>query len=225
MINYAYLLPLLMASSLYAAQAVETTQHDQLIFQKTGHKVPVAQVKDFASKVKRLVVARESAQLAFNRLPSQAAEEGFILYDRLPSAGTFESPELFERCRTTKNHMELACNCFVEMAETNDATHPSEYLQSKAEIDKTLAEYGLPLEGLSKEQQIIMQTYGPMINFISYDAATHTKCFICDKTGSRCCSICKIVRYCSVICQKKHWITEHKTRCTETLTTQQQDTR
>ncbi|KAM0968015.1 hypothetical protein ACFX13_016748 [Malus domestica] len=38
-------------------------------------------------------------------------------------------------------------------------------------------------------------------------------CVVCGNSGSRRCSRCKAVRYCSSKCQEKHWKSGHKTEC------------
>ncbi|KAM1572762.1 hypothetical protein ACFXTI_042820 [Malus domestica] len=38
-------------------------------------------------------------------------------------------------------------------------------------------------------------------------------CAVCGNSGSRRCSRCKAVRYCSTKCQEKHWKSGHKTEC------------
>lgn len=38
-------------------------------------------------------------------------------------------------------------------------------------------------------------------------------CAVCRKSGSKICSRCKSVRYCSEACQSKHWNAGHKSKC------------
>ncbi|XP_077238255.1 ubiquitin carboxyl-terminal hydrolase 19-like isoform X2 [Tasmannia lanceolata] len=38
-------------------------------------------------------------------------------------------------------------------------------------------------------------------------------CFVCGSPGSKKCSRCKVLRYCSKICQSKHWQADHKLKC------------
>ncbi|XP_078443582.1 ubiquitin carboxyl-terminal hydrolase 18-like [Wolffia australiana] len=39
------------------------------------------------------------------------------------------------------------------------------------------------------------------------------KCFVCDNPGSKKCSRCKSVRYCSQECQSRHWKSGHNRKC------------
>ncbi|GMH11773.1 hypothetical protein Nepgr_013614 [Nepenthes gracilis] len=41
------------------------------------------------------------------------------------------------------------------------------------------------------------------------------RCAVCGKSGSKKCSRCKAVRYCSQTCQVQHWQSEHKRKCQE----------
>lgn len=43
---------------------------------------------------------------------------------------------------------------------------------------------------------------------------THS-CAVCDKSASKICAGCSMVRYCSVECQKEHWSSKHKTECVD----------
>ncbi|KAK4274514.1 hypothetical protein QN277_017722 [Acacia crassicarpa] len=38
-------------------------------------------------------------------------------------------------------------------------------------------------------------------------------CVVCGNKGSKKCSRCKAVRYCSLTCQQSHWKSEHKSKC------------
>ncbi|KIY66977.1 hypothetical protein CYLTODRAFT_422920 [Cylindrobasidium torrendii FP15055 ss-10] len=44
--------------------------------------------------------------------------------------------------------------------------------------------------------------------------------FACEKPGSRACSACKLVKYCSAECQKAHWTKGHKRDCKNKLNTE-----
>lgn len=49
------------------------------------------------------------------------------------------------------------------------------------------------------------------------------KCMTCGKEASKCCSRCKLVYYCSAECQTAHWKKEHKLKCSQISTPQQNE--
>ncbi|XP_022138788.1 ubiquitin carboxyl-terminal hydrolase 18-like [Momordica charantia] len=50
-------------------------------------------------------------------------------------------------------------------------------------------------------------------NSMSGDSMAETVCVVCGNLGSKVCSRCKAVRYCSPTCQEIHWKAGHKTKC------------
>ncbi|XP_021864530.1 ubiquitin carboxyl-terminal hydrolase 18 isoform X2 [Spinacia oleracea] len=47
------------------------------------------------------------------------------------------------------------------------------------------------------------------------NAAAADSCASCGKPASKLCTGCKLVRYCSEICQREHWMSEHKKKCSK----------
>lgn len=51
--------------------------------------------------------------------------------------------------------------------------------------------------------------------------STADACVVCGKLTTKHCSACKIERYCSEACQRYHWLSEHRARCSGKVNLQQ----
>ncbi|XP_021755587.1 ubiquitin carboxyl-terminal hydrolase 18-like [Chenopodium quinoa] len=52
-------------------------------------------------------------------------------------------------------------------------------------------------------------------SFPDMDASVVNSCASCGKPASKVCTGCKLVRYCSAMCQKQHWLSEHRKKCSK----------